>query len=129
MGSFSSSASPALPRRTPPRRLPGTAIPAQHVSAQRPRQDPLAVVSAPAPGQNAAGGQEVSTLPRSAPLARMLAAEVARRHPAWHVWFGTSTGQWWAIPRWPGRDILICAPTAGALVGLLRGPALPARRL
>jgi hypothetical protein len=49
------------------------------------------------------------------------AAELSRRFPAWHIWFGTETRQWWAIPwRQSPNDRLVCAPTADALADRLR---------
>jgi hypothetical protein len=49
------------------------------------------------------------------------AAELNRRFPAWHIWFGPETRQWWAI-RWreSANDRLVCAPTADALADWLR---------
>jgi hypothetical protein len=52
------------------------------------------------------------------------AAELSRRFPAWHIWFGPETGQWWAIPRRESQqDRLVWAPTADALAGLLHAEA------
>jgi hypothetical protein len=49
------------------------------------------------------------------------AAELNRRFPAWHIWFGPETGQWWAIPwRESPNDRLVCAPTADALAEQLQ---------
>jgi hypothetical protein len=48
------------------------------------------------------------------------AAELSRRFPAWHIWFGPETRQWWAIPwRQSPNDRLVCAPTADALADRL----------
>jgi hypothetical protein len=48
------------------------------------------------------------------------AAELSRRFPAWHIWFGPKTRQWWAIPgRESANDRLVCAPTADVLAGRL----------
>ena len=48
------------------------------------------------------------------------AAELSRRFPAWHIWFGPETRQWWAIPvRQSPNDRLVCAPTADSLADLL----------
>jgi hypothetical protein len=50
------------------------------------------------------------------------AAELARRYPAWHVWFGPQTRQWWAISRRESEaDRLISAPTADTMASLLHG--------
>jgi hypothetical protein len=47
-------------------------------------------------------------------------ADLARRYPGWHIWFGPWTRQWWAMPRQPSADAaLVCEPTAGALAGRL----------
>jgi hypothetical protein len=49
------------------------------------------------------------------------AAELGSRFPAWHIWFGPETREWWAIPRrQPVNDRLVCAPTADALADRLR---------
>jgi hypothetical protein len=48
--------------------------------------------------------------------------DLARRHPAWHIWFGPATRQWWAMPRHSSPDDqLICAPTSDALASRLSG--------
>ena len=49
------------------------------------------------------------------------AVELSRRFPAWHIWFGPETRQWWAIAwRESPDDRLVCAPTADALASQLR---------
>jgi hypothetical protein len=54
------------------------------------------------------------------------AAELSRRFPAWHVWFGLATEQWWAIPRRePPDDRLVWALTADALADRLHSEWLP----
>ena len=63
------------------------------------------------PGPQTLWDSPLSGLPLSAQ-----AAELSRRFPAWHIWFGPETGQWWAIPwRESPNDRLVCAPTADAL--------------
>ena len=47
---------------------------------------------------------------------------LARRYPAWHIWFGLATRQWWAMPRRSSPDDrLIFAPTTDALASRLSG--------
>jgi hypothetical protein len=49
------------------------------------------------------------------------ATELNRRFPAWHIWFGPETRQWWAIPwRESPNDRLVCASTADALADRLQ---------
>lgn len=49
---------------------------------------------------------------------------LARRYPAWHIWFGLATRQWWAMPRHSSADDrLIWAPTTDALASQLSGRA------
>jgi hypothetical protein len=48
------------------------------------------------------------------------AAELNRRFPAWHIWFGPETRQWWAIPwRQSQDDRLVCASNADELASRL----------
>jgi hypothetical protein len=54
------------------------------------------------------------------PAVRADTADLARRYPGWHIWFGPWTRQWWAMPRQPSADAaLVCEPTSGALAGRL----------
>jgi hypothetical protein len=75
-------------------------------------------------GPEAAGVVPVAV--RLQPLAGTVAgaeqASLAAQFPAWHVWFGEATGEWWAIPRQaPARDQIVSAPTAEALASRLHG--------
>jgi hypothetical protein len=72
------------------------------------------------PGPETAWQSPLSALPLPAQ-----AAELARRYPAWHVWFGPETREWWAIPRDPSQDRLIGAPTADVLASRLQGEPAP----
>ncbi|HMH90821.1 MAG TPA: hypothetical protein VK586_07005 [Streptosporangiaceae bacterium] len=70
--------------------------------------------------------------PLPGPFVPAQAADLEWRYPAWRVWFGEATREWWAMPRQrPERDQLISAPTAEALAGRLcsgrDGPGWPAR--
>lgn len=63
------------------------------------------------PGPQTLWDSPVSGLPLPAQ-----AAELNRRFPGWHIWFGPETRQWWAIPwRQSPDDRLFSAPTADAL--------------
>jgi hypothetical protein len=68
------------------------------------------------------GGQAASPVPpRPEAFVPAQAADLEWRYPAWHVWFGEATREWWAMPRQlPARDQLISAPTAEALASRLR---------
>jgi hypothetical protein len=68
------------------------------------------------------GGRPASAVPpRPEAFVPAQAAELEWRYPAWHVWFGQATREWWAMPRQPSaRDQLISAPTADALASRLR---------
>jgi hypothetical protein len=78
----------------------------------------------PAYGYYSPGPQTPWTSPFSGLSLPAQASELAGRFPAWLIWYGPVTREWWALPRRETpNEGLVCAPTADVLASLLWGRA------